>query len=274
MSTLQNSLTAPADKDKTKENSFKLSVNLSEDEIREAVNELSITSFVDKFPRVEKFYADPNIPSLQTYSLVSFLPATGASPDKDGVYGMLKVRGTFGTEEEASLRAEHLIRTVDSYHSIFHIYTGRPFPLTNNKKYINETLEVDLKKKVVEINSAEVRKKRDEESNIMREIEQKQTELLADVSEKKEEDPVELYTELKVKKAHLTFTYRETVKKIEEMKNSILKTRETLSKMDQDSPECKEKYMQRYMDARKKSGLPFDDKSFIMYLGEDIDLGF
>lgn len=274
MSNLQNSLTAPADKDKTKENSFKLGVNLSENEIVHAVKELNDTTFVDRFPRVEKFYADPNIPSLQTYCLVSFLPATGSSPDKDGVYGMLKVRGTFGTEEEANLKAENLIRTVDSYHSIYHIYTGRPFPLSNNKKYITDTLEVDLKKKVVEINSAEVRKKRDEESNIMKEIEEKQAELLADVSEKKEEDPVEVYTELKVKKAHLTFTYRETLKKIEEMKNNILKTREILDKMDQDTPMCKEKYMQRYMDARKKSGLPFDDNSFIKYMADDIDLGF
>jgi hypothetical protein len=161
MEQLQNSLTAPADKDKTKENTFKLGVNLTENDVSHAMKELNVTSFVDRFPRVEKFYADPNIPSLQTYSLISFLPAIGATPDKDGVFGMLKVRGTFGTEEEANLKAENLIRTVDSYHSIYHIYTGRPFPLTNNKKYINEVLEIDLKKKAVEINSTEIRKKRD-----------------------------------------------------------------------------------------------------------------
>jgi hypothetical protein len=32
--------------------------------------------------------------------------------------------------------------------------------------------------------------------------------------------------------------------------------------------------MGKYMDARKKAGLPNDDNSFIKYMAEDLDLGF
>lgn len=279
MSNLQNSLTSPLDKepiqhDGTKtETSFKLGTVLTESEITKAVEELNISAFTSKFPRVEKFYADPNIPN-QTHGLVSFLPSKGATPDADGVYGMLKLRGNYGTPEECDIRAENLIRSGDSYHSIYHTYVGRPFPLARNPKFITETLEIDIKKKIIESTSEEVRKKRDEESRTIQDLEDRQKELLADVDPNKVQDPVEIYTELCVKKAQLTWTMKETAKKMLEMKTSILKTREILSKMDSENPECRDQYMIRYKEARKKAGLPSDDSSFIKYMGEDIELDF
>lgn len=269
----QNSLTAPADRVQNPiSTSYNMGVSLSENEVASAMQELNITNFTKKFPRVEKFYADPVLPG-QTYSLVSFVPAKGATPDSDGVYGMVKVRGTFATEDEAMLRAEHLIRNVDSYHSIYHTYVGRPFPLAKTRKYISETSEVDIKKKAVESTSEEVRKKRDEERQVMKEIEERQQELFKDV-EKKEEDPYEVYTELMVKKAQLSWTYSETLKKMEDMKKNIIKSREQLKNMDEQSDEYRKQYMDRYMEARRKAGLPDDDNSFIKYMAEDLDLGF
>lgn len=269
----QNSLTSPADKVENPENrSFNLGVNMSETEIKDAMKELVSSEYIKKFPRIEKFYADPQIPN-QTYTLVSFLPSKGASPDKDGVYGMLKVRGTFATEEESMLRAEYLIRNVDSYHSIYNTYVGRPFPLAKTKKYISDTTEVDIKKKIVEETSTEVRKKRDEEAQTMKEIKQREEELLADV-EKKEADPYDVYTELMVKKAQLSWTYHKTMEKMEDMKKNIIKAREEISKMKDENPDYHNQYMDKYMEARKKAGLPTTDDSFIKYMAEDLDLGF
>lgn len=270
----QNSLTAPLDKDPSQEKSFQLGASMSEQQARSAVDTLNVTAFTDRFPRIEKFYADPNVPATQTYSLVSFVPSKGAAPDSEGVYGMLKVRGCFGNQEEANLYAEHLIRNVDSYHSIYHTYTGRPFPIAASKKYISETSEIDIKKKVVDTNSAEIRKKRDEESQIMKQIESKQQELLQDTSEERKVDPLDQYIELQVKKAHLVYTYSETLKKMDEMRTNIIKTREAIAKMDEEIPEYREKYMAKYREAREKSGLPSSDMSFIRYMVEDIDLGF
>ena len=274
---VQNSLTAPADRVLKPENvSYNLGVNLTEEEVKNAMSELNVNTFVRRFPKVEKFYADPVIPG-QIYSLVSFLPAKGATPDKDGVYGMLKVRGTFANEDEAMLRAEYLVRNVDSYHSIYHTYAGRPFPLAATNKYISDTVEIDIKKKITEETSAQVRQKRDAERQTIKEIEEKEKELLADVAKKPEEiDPIDTYTELRVKKAQLSWTYLETKKKMTEMQNNIIKAREELAKMDIENPECKEEYLIRYKEARKKSGLPETDESFMKYLGNDLeaDLGF
>jgi hypothetical protein len=270
---LQNSLTSPSDKVNGSQTTYNLgAVSLTEDEVKSAKSELIVNDFVYKFPRFERFYADPQLQN-QNYGLVSFVPSKGATPDSDGVYGMLKIRGTFSTEDEAMLRAEYLIRNGDSYHNIYNTYVGRPFPLGSTKKYISDTTDVDIKKKIVDSTSTEIRKKRDEERRTMKEIEEREKELLADV-EKKEVDPYDQYTELMVKKAQLSWTYHETLKKMEDMKKNIIKAREEIVKMREDNSDYHEQYMGRYMDARKKAGLPDDDNSFIKYMAEDLDLGF
>uniref|UniRef100_A0A6C0KCR4 Uncharacterized protein n=1 Tax=viral metagenome TaxID=1070528 RepID=A0A6C0KCR4_9ZZZZ len=274
---IQNSLTAPADRVPNPEKiSYNLGVSLTEADVKTAMSELNVNTFVNRFPKVEKFYADPLI-NGQIYSLVSFLPSKGATPDKDGVFGMLKVRGTFATEDEAMLRAEYLVRNVDSYHSIYHTYVGRPFPLAATGKYISETVEIDIKKKVTEETSAQIRQKRDAERQTIKDIEEKEKELLEDVAKKPEEiDPIDTYTEMRVKKAQLSWTYLETLKKMNEMRENIIKTRKELVRMDVENPECRGEYLTRYKDARKKSGLPETDESFMKYLGDDLeaDLGF
>lgn len=270
---LQNSLTSPLDKVNSSETTYKLGAShLTEEEVKNAMSELNVDTFVHKFPRFERFYADPQL-SNQNYGLVSFVPSKGSSPDSDGVYGMLKVRGTFATEEEANLRAEYLIRNGDSYHSIYNTYVGRPFPLSVSKKYITETTEVDIKKKIVDSTSTEIRKKRDEERQTMKEIQEREKELLADV-ERKEPDPYDSYTELMVKKAQLSWTYHQTLQKMEEMKKSIIKTREEIVVLREENEDYHTQYFKRYMDAREKAGLPSTDDSFIKYMAEDLDLGF
>lgn len=271
--TIQHSLTSPADKNDTDPKSYKVNAtSLNDDETTAALAELNVKDFVQKFPKFEKFYADPKHEN-QVHCLVSFFPAKGATPDSDGVYGMLKVRGTFATQDEADLKAEYLIRNVDSFHSIYHTYVGRPFPLAETKKYICETKEIDIKKKIVETTSEEVRKKRDDEKKTMEEIKEREKELLADVS-KTEIDPYDRYVELMVKKSQLTWTYSETNKKMNEMKNNIIKSRDELASLRTQNEDYHTKFFQRYMDARKSSGLPDDDNSFIKYMCEDIDLGF
>jgi hypothetical protein len=269
---VQSSLTSPADKNETDPKSYNLAASLTEEEVKHAMSELSVKDFVNKFPRFEKFYADPKYEN-QVHCLVSFFPAKGAKPDEDGVYGMLKVRGTFATQDEADLKAESLIRNVDSFHSIYHTYVGRPFPLAATKKYICETKDIDIKKKVVETTSEEVRKKREEEKQAMEEIKEREAELLKDVG-KSEIDPQDRYIELMVKKSQLTWTYNETMKKMNEMRTNIIKSRSELAELRAQNEDYHTQFFDRYMEARKKSGLPDDDNSFIKYMCEDLDLGF
>ena len=135
----ESSLTTPDDR--VRENNWRPeqgAPQLSENEVTSAMEELNNVSFTTKFQRVDRTYADPP-PPLQTIGLLSFVPAKGAQPNANGVYGFAKLRGNYSTQQEADQRAEFLIRNVDSYHQIYHTYVGRPFPMTASSKYSAET---------------------------------------------------------------------------------------------------------------------------------------
>lgn len=270
---VENSLTAPADRIVKQEikltNTDKV---LTDDEVREAVKEQDNRDFVKRFPTIERKYADPII-SNQRIGLISFVPAKGAIPDKDGIYGFAKLRGNYETDREACERAEHIIKYVDSYHKIYHTYVGRPFPLTLSSKWSAETSEVDVKNSMVESISNSVKSKRDEERKQMEEIKEREKLLLEDVKKEKE-DPLDHYITLRVKKAQIIWTYLETEKKLHEMRDIVRKTRDELEKMDKEDASYKEMYFKKYSDARKESGLDTStlQDNFIKYMIEDVDI--
>lgn len=271
----ESALTAPSDRNLSVK--YKPDQNvppLTTEETSEAMKTLNVTSFVERFPAVERRYADPAV-DLQKIGLISFIPAKGATPNDKGVYGFAKLRGNYPTENEANARAEFIIRNVDSYHPIFHAYVGRPFPLTESSDYSKEVSRVDLRKETTESISADVKSKREKDLQEIEEIKKREQELLEDVK-KEEEATDDRYTTLKVKKAQLTWTYLETVKKVEQMRGLIAKARHEINELDKTNPELKENYMNKYIEARKQAGLPVDkhttDTSFIRFMVEDVSI--
>jgi hypothetical protein len=249
---------------------------LTEEQASSAMEALNVTSYVDKFPVVERQYADPAIP-LQQYGLVSFVPSKGATPDADGVFGFAKLRGNFQTKGEANERSEFLIRNVDSYHTIFHAYVGRPFPITLSEKYCSEVGEIDIRKKATDTISEDVKAKRDHQKQEVEEIKNREKRLLDEGKEDYVEDPFERYVTLRVKKAQLVWGYKNTMDQLNKMKDVITKTRADITAMDAENPEFNTKHYDRYMTARRDAGLPDEmstEDNFIKYLCEDVDLGF
>jgi len=269
-------MTSPADRGDGKYRSDLGAQPLTEEQVDAAMADLNETSLIQKFPRVERQFADPPIP-LQTYSLVSFVPSKGSTPDKDGVYGMMKIRGNYATPQEASERAEFLIRNVDSYHQIFHAFVGRPFPITIDPKFCAKTEEINIRQKATETISEDVKAKRDKEKEDIAAIKQREKELLEQNKESYKVDPYEEYTVLRVKKAQLVWTYEKTRKQLEEIKKSIISTRQKISEYDGENPSFSKNYFDRYMQARRDAGIPEEqntEENFVKYMVEDIELDF
>ena len=274
------SLSAPSD---TKKTGTDVSVPpLSQEEAERAFSE-NYNNTLATFKRVDRGMVDPVL-GRQRYCLHSFVPAQGATPDKDGIYGMIKCRGCFEDLETADRRAFQLIRDHDSFNKIFTAHVGQPFPATDSSRFSEDVAEVDVRKKMIEVVSRDIKEKREKEKKEMEEIKNKEKELLAhnkrvvenDGVDPEEQDPMEQYTVLQVKRAQLIWTYVETKKKMEEMKQSILSAREEIEKLDAESPKYKEEYREKYNKAREESGLKADDTSFMKYLGMDKvdELGF
>ena len=269
------SLTTPGDSNVT----FKPSnaPSLTDEQLADATEKLINTAFVSKFPTVDRNYADPPL-NLQHVGLFSFIPAKGATPNAKGIYGFAKLRGNFATEMEANQRAELLIKDHDSTHTIFHTYVGRPFPVTVNENYASETSEVDIRKDTVEAVSNTMKIKKDDDKKKVMEMKEREAELLADTCADKDKEIIDQddYITLKVKKAQLTWTYIEHIKKLKEIKDIIIRTRQQLVEIDEANPALNVKYYEKYKAARTKSGLKIDDKAlsegFTKYLVEDVKL--
>lgn len=237
------------------------------------MEELNTTAFVERFPHSDRRFADPSIDG-QKVGLISFVPAKGATPNDKGIYGFAKLRGNYETIPESNERAEFLIRNVDSYHQIYHTHVGKPFPLTESSDYSSEVNRVDLRKDTSESLNEDVKKKREKDQRDIVEIKEREANLLEDVKQEKgKDDDPEHYTTLHVKKAQLTWTYVETLKKIRDMQNLIAKARIEIHNIDAKQPTFRNDYEARYLAAREKSGLSNDDgDNFMKFLVEDAHL--
>ena len=224
----------------------------------------------------EKFYCDPGLHNQQI-GLVSFVPSKGATPDKDGFFGMMKLRGNFVSEIEANQRAEDIIKNVDSYHQIYHCKVGCPFPITNSLDYSEEVKEIDIKKKTTEIISEDILTKKKENMEEMKDIKQREKNLL-DQSKgnlQNPENPMDPYDEYimsHVKRSQLLWTYKEAIEKIDKMKISYDESIKRIKELEETNPEYKSTYKQKYMEARESAGLKNDNEtSFIQFMNYDID---
>ena len=223
--------------------------------------------------QVDKYYADPNIYG-QNICLVSFIPSSDAKPDKDGIYGMMKVRGVYATDEEANERAEFIIRNIDSYHEIFHANVGRPFPVTESNDFANTVKSIDIRKKTTELISEDILNKKREEKEEMMGIQEREKKLL-DESEKAQKgekmDVFDEYITMNVKRAQLLWTYKETMDKINQMKGSYEEAVNRIKELDDEHPEYKDQYKEKYMEARRQAGIPDEQNSFVEYMALDIN---
>src|SRR5690606_2448601 len=203
---MSSSLTAPWDRTEEEQVYKPKQIVLTEDQVSNALSELYTKDFTNKFPRVDRFYADPVLNS-QVYCLHSFVPSKGAKPDERGVYGFVKFRGSFATQQEADERAEFLVRNVDSFNDVYTSYCGRPFPLTHNKAFVKETSEIDVKKQISDIVSQDIKTKVAEERRIKDDLKEKEKKLLDENEKVLNNVPVETdeekYTVLQVKRANL-----------------------------------------------------------------------
>ena len=271
--TEQNTLTAPNDRDSEHQFNFNEPV-LTDEQTIIATKDLVNRQALDIYPKTERAFCDPTIDD-QEYCLVSFIPSVEAKPDEKGIYGMVKVRGSYGSLEKCDKRSEFIIKNIDSVHKIYYAGVGKPFPITNSSEFSKDITKVEIQKKIAE----DLRQKVDKEKEEIAVIKKREQEILAENNEdkpKQEQDPLERYITLRVKKAQLTWTYINTMKKLNEMKKNILSSRSEIIDLDEEDESLKDRYIERYDDSLKKVNIEQQKDSFVMYIDKDgvDELGF
>lgn len=267
-----HSLLSPSDKKALGDNipERDTRVEITQQQLEELKKELNVDI---RSYQVDRYYSDPMQVGQKT-ALVSFVPSAGAKPDKDNIYGMMKVRGVYESELDANNRAEFLIKNVDSYHEIFHCHVGRPFPITDNNRYAHYVQKIDIKNKTTEVISEDIINKRREEKNEVEQIKEREEQLLKASKQAEKGLPMDEYDEyitLNVKRAQLLWTYRESMKKFNEMRKGYESAVGRIKELDIAFPNYKHDYMEKYMQARRDSGIPDDQESFVKFMSLDID---
>jgi hypothetical protein len=230
---------------------------LSAEELQDA-GALVNKKFVElKFPRVQRFRVDPPINQQNYYSLHSFTPSPGAQPDKDGCFGVFKIRGVFGNLQEADAWAEHLIRSVDSLHEIHIGYVGKEFPLTLDPLYFSETHEVDMKKKMDDIERAHAKTVREKEQEDMETLKKREKELLDSSKKSPEEakEDIDHYIALRVKCANILHVRDETLAKLEKFDQTRQETMAEIAQMDQAHPDYANDYLAKFKKSLEEVGI-------------------
>lgn len=243
---------------------------LSGEEAKAAVTELYNNGYTKlEFPRNMKSRVDPTI-FRQNYGLVSFVPSVNAIPDKEGCFGVMKFRGAFQSEEEAEDYARHLITDVDSYSEISVCRIGYEFPvMVDDTIYTAATREIDIRQKMDETYKANFKKKREEEKKQMKEI-QERREMLMDPTHQKAKDKavddIDLYIELRVKKANAMMAQDECKKTMDSAVEIARKTDVLLEKLEKEHPDFRDEYLERYKRALTATGSSITQNPLINYM--------
>lgn len=223
---------------------------LSADELPKAVETLSVRA---PFSKLNRRYVDPPIIN-QNFALMSFIPSPHVKPDEDGFYGFVKIRGVYNTLEEADACTENIIRNVDSCNTVYTCNVGRPVPLciSGHAATLNE---INLQDKTEDTIAKNVREKRKQDQMEIEAMKEREEALKKDVSEPNIEDE---YVAKRVKLATLKFTFEEHIKKAKEYNELRKKCEKDLLDLSELHPEFEERYMERYMEGRKKANIPDD----------------
>jgi hypothetical protein len=260
-----NSLTSPSDIDKYPDQIEDPSGKppLTNEQLKEARSDL-VVNMTKNYPTLDRYFCDPEIRG-QTYAVCSFIPSSGSKPDKDGVYGMMKVRGVYPTIKDAEERSDYIIRNVDSYHKLYIPFVGRPFPITESLKYAEETTEVNLKEKIKDNITNDIKKKSKEEKAIFEELEKrkKEFELLSETSNIEDLDD---YITAMVTRANMDSLIDDLTKKIENYNRIKDKSIHYTTEAEKEHPQYRKVYVEKYIDRCTQVGITEENNLLLPYM--------
>lgn len=213
---------------------------------------------VDKFEyiKVNRHFVDPPMGYQEPkFALFSFIPTR----DDKKIIGVGKIRGVFHTAKEANERAEHIVKTVDSEHSIFTTLVGVPFPLVDTG-FSKDVKEVDIDELSSQTNEKlkfEEKEKKLEQKLDEERAKKKREEIAAgEIEDDIKPEGLDQYVLNRVKLAQFYDRKLQYRDKMREMELAIEDVKEKLKEMYAENPDYEQQYMDKYTESRRKAHIP------------------
>ena len=208
------------------------------------------------YPKVVRSQIDEPI-NNQTVGCVSYMLFDEPKELRNGskVYGFLKLRGNWSTQEQAEAQASKIIREMDSKNKIRLAPIGHWLPITEEDAFCKEQVDVKTKEDEIALRDKAVREKIAKQKKIMREIREREEELKSgDIYD----DPTSLtyYSMRRVTEMKLVESRDKIKEQLNSIQGTLNKVRQELKQLELKSPEYKDQWIDRYNEERKKGGLP------------------
>lgn len=225
-------------------------------ELTTAQTNVASQQLIVQFPKIERLPVDPPIAG-QNYGLFSFkfLPKP-----LNGVYGFLKFRGAFATEQEWEAHAKNIIRTVDSKHHIWPYQQGRWMPITTNEEFAQETLEVSQHEELRNLYHGRETAEQRQEANRVREIKSRERKLMEETSTKEtNKETIDYYAQQVMKVQQLTGWLEDMRKRKRDMLKALKSGKKEIKALDEIHPEFKYQVQAKINEIRAEIGLEPED---------------
>jgi hypothetical protein len=222
---------------------------LTPTELKNAKKDLSVY-----YAQRETVYADPPYKN-QAFCLFSWVPSENATPDENGVYGMMKFRGAFDSEDEMNTRAEFLVNHCDSFHRIYHAPIGRPLPITLKEEYVRDIKFAKQSSSDDDVIHTSVKKDQENEANVQKELHARMKIIKEEETAAPTMDPLDEYIQHKVKIAFNMAAIDNFLRQIEKAKSVIRASNESVLSSDLENPDFSAKFIDKYNETRSSVGI-------------------
>jgi hypothetical protein len=233
----------------TLQQSFAEYSELTPTELTNAKKDLSVY-----YRKRETVYADPPYKN-QAFCLFSWVPSGNAKPDEHGVYGMMKFRGAFDSEDDMNARAEFLVNHCDSFNRIYHAPVGRPLPITLNEEYVRDIKFAKQSASDDDVIHTSIKKDQENDANVQKELHDRMKIIKEEETKPPIAEPLDEYIQNKVKIAFNMAAVDNFMRQIEKAKQVIRAANEHILTSDLDHPEFCNQFIAKYNETRSSVGI-------------------
>lgn len=219
---------------------------LTDEELKNAKSEL-----INTFRKVTRHKIDPAIPR-QNILNISFMLL---EKPHNGVVGFFKPRGAFNDEEEATNSAESIIKNVDSCFIIHEAHMGHWNPITNNKEYSQDLLDVKTKEDEILLRDRAIKEEAKKNQQLQRELQERKEEFKNLATNEEDPSSLDYYTKKRVTEKELKAYIIQGEDKLKKLRKSLRKISKEIEEKQKLHPEYEKQWLDNYNKFRAAAGV-------------------
>jgi len=223
---------------------------------KNAVGEAAVKGQIYHYPKVVRTHIDEPISnqSIGAFSLNLFSEPRTLRNGKV-VYGFMKLRGNWGSKDQAVFQSSKIIREVDSKFQIRMAPVGAWVPITDEEAFIKDLIDVKTsEEETIQLRDAAAKEKQAEARRIQREIREREEEAQGpDIYD--EPESLRYYSMKRVTDMTLVENQKRLKMQLENIEEKLVEIRVDLKTLELDHPEYKEEWVDCYNAERRKGGI-------------------